>query len=102
MLKRFAVAAAMAALAFGPARAESQDKPDSLQLDLTAKTPSFKVRRPNLVLNGACSLSDGVIVKVCWCVRIRVFLSQGQETLTEMPFSFGNVPAGQIEQPIAE
>jgi len=64
MLKRFAVAAAMAALAFGPARAESQDKPDSLQLDLTAKTPSFKVRRPNLVLNGACSLSDGVIVKV--------------------------------------
>ena len=45
---------------------------------------------------------DGVIVKVCWCVRIRVFLSQGQETVTEMPFSFGNVPAGQIEQPIAE
>lgn len=45
---------------------------------------------------------DGVIVKVCWCVRIRVFLSQGQETVTEVPFSFGNVPAAQIEQPIAE
>lgn len=45
---------------------------------------------------------DGVIVKVCWCVRVRVFLSQGQETVTEIPFSFGNVPAGQIEQPIAE
>jgi hypothetical protein len=35
-------------------------------------------------------------------VRIRVFLSQGQETVTEIPFSFGNVPPGQIEQPIAE
>jgi hypothetical protein len=45
---------------------------------------------------------DGVILKICWCIRIRVFLSQGQETLTEMPFTFGNVPAGQIEQPIAE
>jgi hypothetical protein len=65
MLTRFAVAAALAALAFGPARAESQDKmSDPLALELTAKTPSFKVRRPNLVLNGACALSDGVIVKV--------------------------------------
>jgi hypothetical protein len=45
---------------------------------------------------------DGVIVKICWCVRIRVFLSQGQETVTEMPFSFGNVAPGQIEQPIAD
>src|SRR6476620_5966414 len=45
---------------------------------------------------------DGVIVKVCWCVRIRVFLAQGQEIVTEMPFSFGNVPAGQIEQPVTE
>jgi hypothetical protein len=45
---------------------------------------------------------DGVIVKVCWCVRVRLYLSQGQETVTEIPFSFGNVPAGQIEQPIAD
>lgn len=45
---------------------------------------------------------DGVIVKVCWCVRVRVFFSQGQETVTEVPFSFGHVPAGQIEQPIAD
>jgi hypothetical protein len=65
MLKRLAVAAALAALAFGPARAESQDKAaDALQLELTAKTPSFKVRRPNLVFNGGCALSDGIILKV--------------------------------------
>jgi hypothetical protein len=45
---------------------------------------------------------DGVIVKVCWCVRVRVFLTQGQETVAEVPFSFGNVSPGQIQQPIAD
>jgi hypothetical protein len=45
---------------------------------------------------------DGVIVKVCWCVRVRVFLTQGQETVAEVPFSFGNVPPGLIQQPIAD
>ena len=59
-------------------------------------------RRFATVLPASPLSYDGVIVKICWCVRIRVFLSQGQETVTEMPFSFGNVPAGQIEQPIAE
>jgi len=39
---------------------------------------------------------DGIIVKVCWCVRVRVFLSQGQEIVSETPFRFGNVPAATI------
>jgi hypothetical protein len=34
---------------------------------------------------------DGEIVKVCWCVRLRLFLSQGQESVTETPFQLGNV-----------
>jgi hypothetical protein len=45
---------------------------------------------------------DGVIVKVCWCVRVRVFLPQGQESVCESAFRLGEVPAGQIEQPIAD
>ncbi len=45
---------------------------------------------------------EGVILKICWCVRVRVFLSQGQETVSEMAFSFGNVPAGEIQQPVAD
>jgi hypothetical protein len=45
---------------------------------------------------------DGVIVKVCWCVRVRVFLPQGQEAVHEVPFRFGDVPPGQIEQSIAD
>lgn len=39
---------------------------------------------------------DGIIVKVCWCVRVRVFLSQGQELVTETPFRLGNVPTATI------
>jgi hypothetical protein len=41
---------------------------------------------------------DGEIVKVCWCVRLRIFLPQGQESLIEIPFRLGNVPAPRSEQ----
>jgi hypothetical protein len=36
---------------------------------------------------------DGLIVKVCWCVRARLFLPYGQETVAETPFRLGNVSA---------
>ncbi|HEX5470639.1 MAG TPA: hypothetical protein VFW73_02075 [Lacipirellulaceae bacterium] len=45
---------------------------------------------------------DGVIVKVCWCVRVRVYTLQGQESVSEAAFRLGEVPPGQIEQPIAD
>jgi hypothetical protein len=45
---------------------------------------------------------DGVIVKICWCVRVRVFFAQGLETVSESPFRLGNVPAGSIQQPVKE
>jgi hypothetical protein len=35
---------------------------------------------------------DGQIVKVCWCVRLRLFLPQGQEIVAEVPFRLGSVP----------
>jgi hypothetical protein len=35
---------------------------------------------------------DGEIVKVCWCVRLRVFMPQGQELVTELPFRLGDEP----------
>jgi hypothetical protein len=34
---------------------------------------------------------DGLIVKVCWCVRVRVFLRGGGELLGEAPFRLGGV-----------
>ncbi len=40
---------------------------------------------------------DGIIVKLHWCVRVRVFLRRGKEALFEQPFRLGNVPAAQLE-----
>jgi hypothetical protein len=41
---------------------------------------------------------DGQILKICWCARLRLFLPQGQETLAEVPFRLGSVPAvGRVE-----
>lgn len=36
---------------------------------------------------------DGQILKVCWCVRLRLFLQHGQEAVAETPFQLGNVLA---------
>jgi hypothetical protein len=35
---------------------------------------------------------DGVIVKVEWCVRVRVFLDRGKEFSADAPFRLGQVP----------
>jgi hypothetical protein len=35
---------------------------------------------------------DGRIVKICWCVRLRVFPQQGPEVVEEAAFRLGNVP----------
>jgi len=36
---------------------------------------------------------DGLIVKVCWCVRARLFLPYGLESMAEAPFRLGQVTA---------
>jgi hypothetical protein len=40
---------------------------------------------------------DGQIVKVCWCVRLRIFVSGGQETVSEAPFRLGSLPGVRSE-----
>lgn len=35
----------------------------------------------------------GVIVKLRWCVRVRVFLARDREVVGELPFRLGDVPA---------
>lgn len=35
---------------------------------------------------------SGVIVKVRWCVRVRVFLARGRGVTAEVPFQLGNLP----------
>jgi len=36
---------------------------------------------------------DGRILKVCWCVRLRLSLPRGQQSLTELPFRIGDARA---------
>jgi hypothetical protein len=41
----------------------------------------------------------GMIVKVRWCVRVRVFLARGKEIVGEEPFRLGSVPAPKVKTP---
>jgi len=34
----------------------------------------------------------GVLIKIRWCVRVRVFLAHGQQIMEETPFRLGNIP----------
>lgn len=45
---------------------------------------------------------DGVIVKIRWCVRVRAFLSGGQEIVSERPFVLGQTSAARLADPISE
>jgi hypothetical protein len=72
-------------------------------VDEPARPLDLRVPRRFATVMPASPLSyDGVIVKVCWCVRVRVFLPHGQETVSEMAFRLGDVPAGEIQHPIAD
>jgi hypothetical protein len=41
----------------------------------------------------------GQIVKILWCVRVRMFLNQGKDVAVERPFQLGAVaPAQEVEE----
>lgn len=48
----------------------------------------YSVALPNTPLS-----YDGVIVKIRWCVRVRVFVGRGRDFVTEEHFRLGQVPA---------
>lgn len=45
---------------------------------------------------------DGVIVKIRWCVRVRVFLTGGQEVVSETPIVLGHIASARLAEPISE
>jgi hypothetical protein len=59
-------------------------------MSLDLRTP----RKFQLELPASPLSYDGVILKVCWCVRLRLFLQRGQEIVGEVPFRLGNVRPG--------
>jgi hypothetical protein len=47
-----------------------------------------------------CPLSyRGVLVKIRWCVRVRVFLTRGREVMGELAFRLGELPAARTLVP---
>jgi hypothetical protein len=60
-------------------------------------------RRFSSVLPQSPLSYDGRIVKVCWCVRLRLTLLHGNESLTEVAFRLGDVPpAGESPESASE
>ncbi len=49
-------------------------------------------RRFSAVLPNSPLSYSGLIVKICWCVRVRVFLTRGKELTLEVPFQLGTMP----------
>lgn len=57
--------------------------------------PLFDPRKParfSTTLPNSPLSYDGLIVKIRWCVRVRVFLSRGKEVVGEKAFQLGTVP----------
>lgn len=51
----------------------------------------YSVALPNSPLS-----YDGLIVKLRWCVRVRVFVGRGRDFVTEEHFRLGHVPSAQV------
>jgi hypothetical protein len=51
----------------------------------------FEVMLPNSPLS-----YEGVLIKIRWCVRLRVFLRQGKDFVSERDFQLGEVPFVQL------
>jgi hypothetical protein len=49
-------------------------------------------RRFSTVLPNSPLSYGGMIVKICWCVRARVFLARGRELSRDVAFQLGSVP----------
>lgn len=53
----------------------------------------FETRCPNSPLS-----YEGELIKIRWCVRVRVFLPKGQEIFFELPFRLGNLQPPRLAQ----
>lgn len=61
-----------------------------------AWTASPRRGRFETVLPASPLTYDGVIVKLRWCVRVRVFLERGKELVGQVPFKLGDLRAAKM------
>lgn len=66
---------------------------DSSDQDLTQRR-QFQTHLPRSPLS-----YEGVIVKIRWAIRVRVFLQQGRDHYEEIPFRLGNLAPAEIAAP---
>ncbi len=52
-------------------------------------------RRFQTILPNSPLTYEGVLIKICWCVRVRVLLNGGRDFVAEKSFHLGHVPLGQ-------
>src|SRR5258708_2364371 len=68
-----------------------------------AERPEIDLRRPqcfNAVLPSSPLSYQGLIVKIHWCARLRLYLPRGKELFREVPFQLGSVPAARCLAPV--
>lgn len=72
---------------------------ERLSLDDSQMVDLERPRRFSTVLPNSPLSYEGVIVKICWCVRARLFLARGREVVEERLFQLGDVPAARAVLP---
>lgn len=65
-------------------------------------TPLTELRRFSVTLPNSPLSYEGVLIKLRWCVRVRVSLKSGRSYFGELPFRLGTAPDGKLVTPAAE
>lgn len=72
------------------------------ELESDGRSVSSCTERFSFTLPPSPQTYDGVIVKIRWCVRVRVFLTGGQEVVSEAPIVLGHTASVRLADPISE
>jgi hypothetical protein len=67
--------------------------------DQDDNTPLTELRKFSLALPASPLSYEGVLIKLRWCVRVRVFLKSGKDFFAELAFQLGDVPDAQPVSP---
>ena len=68
---------------------------ERLTADDTQPAALHELRRFQTMLPNSPLSYEGVLVRIRWCVRVRVFLRQGRDYVAERDFQLGDVPIAQ-------
>lgn len=65
---------------------------ERIELDSELGIDFQQPRRFSAVLPNSPLSYNGMIVRICWCVRVRAYFWQGRELSLDVPFQLGSVP----------